>query len=669
MSKLFLIRPWKGGYEEVEAEQMGGEYKTLCPFHDDHTPSLSINSEKGLFICFGCDTRGSAQEILEKYNYCDEDRHIVFQELRLRDRKNPSKKYSLPRHQIQGVDDWIYDLKGVRRVLYNLPEVITSNRVFVVEGPKDSETLHDLGLVGTTAVDGAQTKWKPEYNQYFIDKDVIVIPDNDPPGRKHALDICRNLKPIASQLRVLKLPDVKVKGDITDWLEMGHTKDELLKLVEDTSLWDFVDEKKEIEEIPEEPIDTSQFAPLSLKELTDILSITIVRDDTNKLVTFLCMLSIYTEEGQFNTSFNAPSSTGKTYIPVQLAKLFPEKDVIELGYCSPMSFFHDFGKWDKERKLMVLDLSHKIIIFLDQPHQQLLERLRPMLSHDRKELQSKITDKTEKSGTRTKNLVIRGYPSVIFCTAGLKVDEQEITRFLLLSPEVDQKKLEESIHMVFQREANKEAFMKLVDENPQRQSLKLRIKAIKQEKITEVRLHDSPLVEEAFKMINTSYKPRHMRDADRVSHIIKALALLNLWFGENRRDEKDPSVIYTTDEDIVNGFDIWNEIAESNDLNLPPYVWDIYKKVVEPLCKECGNTGVYRMDILKRHYEVLKKPMSTESLRKEILPMLSFAGLIREEIDPADRKSKMVFLVSLGCAKGDGQRVEYPINQLSNGVV
>jgi hypothetical protein len=53
----------------------------------------------------------------------------------------------------------------------------------------------------------------------------------------------------------------------------------------------------------------------------------------------------------------------------------------------------------------------------------------PLLSHDKKEIAIKITDKTQKNGTKTKNILLRGYPSVIFCTAGLRIDEQEATRF------------------------------------------------------------------------------------------------------------------------------------------------------------------------------------------------------------------------------------------------
>jgi len=203
-------------------------------------------------------------------------------------------------------------------------------------------------------------------------------------------------------------------------------------------------EPKETPEIKAEPVrppvDTSQLKPLTSQELISILGLTIKKDEENKLITFLCELSAYTEGSQFNISFNAPSSTGKSYIPTEIARLFPEEDVIEIGYCSPTAFFHDVGEYIKDKGGYLVDLSRKILIFLDQPHTQLLERLRPLLSHDKKEIRLKITDKTQKFGLKTKTVLLRGYPSVIFCTAGLKIDEQEATRFLLLSPETNQEK-------------------------------------------------------------------------------------------------------------------------------------------------------------------------------------------------------------------------------------
>src|SRR3989344_7162778 len=92
----------------------------------------------------------------------------------------------------------------------------------------------------------------------------------------------------------------------------------------------------------------TQFQPLTGQNIIDVLGQTIKRDEANKLITFLGLLSAYTNDSQVNISFNAPSSTGKSFIPLEVASLFPEVDLIEVAYCSPTAFFHSNGKFDKE---------------------------------------------------------------------------------------------------------------------------------------------------------------------------------------------------------------------------------------------------------------------------------------------------------------------------------
>jgi len=71
--------------------------------------------------------------------------------------------------------------------------------------------------VATTNPGGAG-KWKSEYNEHFYGKRVIVIPDNDAPGREHAEQIANHLVEIASRVEILDLPEA-VK-DISDFAEM-----------------------------------------------------------------------------------------------------------------------------------------------------------------------------------------------------------------------------------------------------------------------------------------------------------------------------------------------------------------------------------------------------------------------------------------------------------------
>ena len=42
----------------IELKQVGGNYRGFCPFHEDSTPSLTVNPKENLWNCFGCDKGG-----------------------------------------------------------------------------------------------------------------------------------------------------------------------------------------------------------------------------------------------------------------------------------------------------------------------------------------------------------------------------------------------------------------------------------------------------------------------------------------------------------------------------------------------------------------------------------------------------------------------------------
>ncbi len=401
---------------------------------------------------------------------------------------------------------------------------------------------------------------------------------------------------------------------------------------------------------PEPPIDTSKFKPLTSQDLVEMLGLTIKQDEENKVVTFLCELSAYTDSAQFNISFNAPSSTGKSYIPTEIARLFPAEDVLELAYCSPTAFFHDVGEWDKEAGRYIVDLSRRILIFLDQPHTLLLQHLRPVLSHDKKEISLKITDKTQKFGLKTKNVLLKGYPAVIFCTAGLKIDEQEATRFLLLSPEVNQEKIREGILESIKKEADADTYREWLEGHPERSLLKERIRAIKAAGIREVKIPNYQKVVERFLSEHKWLKPRHQRDIKRLVSLIKAFALINLWW----RD-RNGLTITANEEDIEDAFRIWDAISVSQELNLPPYIYNLYQEVIlkaweekntsrnEEFIEINGVLGLSRQEIFQKHYGVYGRMLDTNQLRQQILPMLETAGLITQEPDASDRRKMLVY--------------------------
>lgn len=380
-----------------------------------------------------------------------------------------------------------------------------------------------------------------------------------------------------------------------------------------------------------------RFKPFCSEDLAKVLGLTIKKDQTNKVVTFLGALSAYSEDSQLNISFNAPSSTGKSYIPLEISALFPLEDVIVVGYCSPTAFFHDYGVFDKEKGGYIVNLSRKVLIFLDQPHTLLLQHLRPLLSHDKKEIRLKITDKSQKAGLRTKNIYLGGYPAVIFCTAGLKIDEQEATRFLLLSPEISQKKIHQAIYLRIRKETDSKAYSDWLEGNPERKLLKERTLAIKEAHIEYIKIGCPEKVEQEFFGKNKILKPRHARDIARILSLIKCFALLNLW-----HRERESSTIVANESDINEAFRIWDQISESQEFNLPPYIYNFFQDIILQIYSE-SHEGITRQSILKKHFEVYGRALPDWQLRQEIIPMLEVSGLISQEQDPSDKRKMLIY--------------------------
>ncbi len=256
-------------------KRSGREFVVRCPAHDDRVPSLNISEGKDgrvLLLCrAGCSTdavvaaaglaladlfpprepsspplgatNGHSSHAVtpvgarEEYFYKDEHGAIVRRveriSLNAHDGGKPGKQFR--QSQPDGHGGWRYSTDGIRAVLYNqsaIEEAIAAGRtVFVVEGEGKVEALRELGYVATTVPSGANAPWLPEYTRALTGASVIVLPDNDKPGRAHAEKIVAALRGYAASVRVLELPGLPEKGDIIDWLAAGGTREQLDKLV------------------------------------------------------------------------------------------------------------------------------------------------------------------------------------------------------------------------------------------------------------------------------------------------------------------------------------------------------------------------------------------------------------------------------------------------------
>lgn len=226
---------------------------TLCPFHDDHVESMNVSQKSGSWVwyCHACKTGGgiieyvmgkydlskqdSVQKLKEhfgitethgrkkaiaKYAYVDEDGCELF----IKERYIP-KGFHCKRKTENG---YVYNLNGVRRILYNLPAVIASAGVWIVEGEKDADTLEGLGLTATSAPFGVGD-WLPEFTKHFKDKEVAICLDKgcEDISKERAVDLVK----VAKSVKIVELPGLENGQDITDWAEgLGKiSKEEKLK--------------------------------------------------------------------------------------------------------------------------------------------------------------------------------------------------------------------------------------------------------------------------------------------------------------------------------------------------------------------------------------------------------------------------------------------------------
>jgi hypothetical protein len=558
----------------------------------------------------------------------DIDGNYSFFKLR-QDPKSGDEKTTWP----SGIKAQIYDWDSLR---------FAKDKLIICEGEMDALLLKSKGFPCITNTHGANTA-KEDWAEHFKKEiEYFICYDNDNAGKTGALKMANLLlKNGCSKINIITLPEeVGEKGDVGDYVVK-------LKLpIEDLFT-------KYSRSFPEK-IDTSKFKEMSIDDVCKILDSVIKKDDANKSITFLSMLNTYTEESQMNVFFNAPSSTGKSHIPLSVIRLFPKEDVITLAYCSPTAFFHENGSYDKERDLLIVDLSKKILCFTDMPDTSLISRLRPILSHDEKETHLKITDKNQKGGNKTKTVIIIGFPSVYFCSAGLRVDEQESTRFIMLSPSIEHDKIVQGIQQVISKESDQEKFMFEVNSNPERILLMERIRAIKQENIFDVKIENPDLIEEMFIKDHKSVKPRQQRDIKKIIYLIKSFALLNLWFRK-----RDSGYLWATEDDIKNAFALWSQISYGQDYGLAPYIFEIYTKIILTIWNESGKndfgdfsspddkkeerkTGISRREILNKHYIIYGRPLSSLYLRQNILPQLEQAGLIAQEKSLSDGREMLV---------------------------
>src|SRR6516165_10221111 len=172
-------------------------------------------------------------EQVTAYSYTDPGGKTLYQVVRYQHRTITSaKEFRQRRRHPENDRIWINGA-GKIKVPYRWQDLIArpDEEVYFCEGEKDADRLASLGLLATTA---AGQVWSEIIADSLRDRDVFILEDNDEKGRINSRRSVDALTERAKSIRVVRLPGLRHKQDVSDWLDAGHDKDELLKTCRET---------------------------------------------------------------------------------------------------------------------------------------------------------------------------------------------------------------------------------------------------------------------------------------------------------------------------------------------------------------------------------------------------------------------------------------------------
>jgi hypothetical protein len=251
---------------ETAQREGNGELKFRCPFHRDSNPSCSFNPKLGCFHCFssGCGAKGTTHRLLMQlsgtdgertirliaeakgqsleyidpdwdalgiYDYTDKFGNLKKQVLRLPNDDMGNKRFTQRR---LGKDGWIYNVKGMKPMLFNASFLQYADTLLITEGEKDAVTITGLALkgrygmaIGTTS--GGSSSWDASLVKDLIGHRVVILPDDDDAGKQYADAIEESLKTEGIEYRRVSFSDTGAK-DVTEYME-NHSTEDLARLI------------------------------------------------------------------------------------------------------------------------------------------------------------------------------------------------------------------------------------------------------------------------------------------------------------------------------------------------------------------------------------------------------------------------------------------------------
>lgn len=409
--------------------------------------------------------------------------------------------------------------------------------------------------------------------------------------------------------------------------------------------------------------------------------------DDEKLVKsiLLVSLSAYTRN-PLNLMIKAPTSEGKTYAATQVLKLFPKEDVLLLGGMSPTALVHEQGELvdenyesidkqleeinqkisessskterqelgEKKQALLknaknLVNLSGKILLFLDTPNWELWRVLKPILSHDTEEIEFKVTDKKNNS-LHTKSTIISGWPSVIYCSAKneeLFQDWSEIqNRFLIKSPNGEITKYKKAINFIAKKYSTP-SFAKTLYKDEDYFAIAIHdIKEIKHK--LQTHYHDNCF--NPFEQLLADLLPNREGSAMRMAEKFFALCNLETFVNSENRCKlmSTKADTYGVKEDLITDIaDIGNTISMmDNPAILSPEKMKFVSQVLKPTAAETLDGYITTKQLADKYDKVYGKPILPKQILENYLKSLEAVGIIDWKEDPSDRRTHLYRIVS-----------------------
>ena len=301
-----------------------------------------------------------------------------------------------------------------------------------------------------------------------------------------------------------------------------------------------------------------------------------------------------------------------------------------------------------DKSIYIVDLKNKILVFLEAPDIEVFNVLRPILSHDAKEISYKIADKSSSGSLKTKHVIIKNWPAVILCTTNLEYLEDIATRFITATPEISIEKFKEANKLT----GHKNALPFEYEEGEDFFQLRAYINFLRS------KVQDLDVILPFGQELGAaypSYFARSMRDLKHFIELIKVSALFHYAQRPVLTVDKTDYLLATRwDFDHIK--DVWLDVEETTLTGLSGHILNFYHKAVETLA-ETESDFTYE-DLTQKYNETTNEKKSSDTIRKWV-NLLCDVGWLTKTDDPDDKRRKRVSVIKNSENNGDCRIPEF----------